>query len=124
MRKEITIPMTEDLEVLCDVFRCTPQELLQAFADSVSLPRFLNGEQGQLLEASTNFFLLHAPTRDSEQVQERLDRNVTTAYCARVVSTAGPESEEKLRAIVKSWCEAASEERRKFWRGAWTSSSL
>ena len=100
--------------MLCDVFCCSPGQLLQAFAAQLSLPRYINCEENPLLDTATGFFTRYAPTRDSEQVQEHLDRQVSRQFYLELVAAVESveEPEQMLRDLVARWSAAAAEVRR------------
>lgn len=113
MQQEITIKLTKDLLILCDVFCITPEELLRNFINHVSLPRYMNCEKSELVETATAFFLFHAPTHEKEEKQEYLFQHVSSKFCNEIAYevTPGPEAEDHIRRIVLRWHEAICSER-------------
>lgn len=112
MKQEITLKLTKDLLILCDIFCVTPEELLRSFINHVSLPRYMNCEKNELVETATTFLLFHAPTHEDEEMQEHLFQHVSSRFCSEIADevTPGPEAEGHIRRIVQRWHEAIGSE--------------
>lgn len=115
MIQEMKIKLTLDLEILCDVFCISPEELLQGLMNQISLPRYMNSEKNELLEAATTFVFFHAPTHDAEEMLEHFYRHLHSKFCNEIENEVipGPEAEDHIRRIVMRWYEAVCKERKR-----------
>ena len=105
MKVAIKITLTKDLEILCDIFCTTPEDLLQSFIDHVSLPRYMNCEKHILMEAASSFLILHEPLIEVDLL--------SATFCDEISHEVipGPEAEDHIRQIVLSWHKANCSER-------------
>lgn len=57
MKTAITLTITKDCYILCDVFRFAIEDLLQYYMKNVSLQQFLEAKKGDYVHPATILFV-------------------------------------------------------------------
>jgi hypothetical protein len=57
MKTEITITVTKDCYILCNVFRFMLADLIVYYMSNVSLPKFLDAKEDEYVHPATYFFV-------------------------------------------------------------------
>lgn len=58
MKTEITVTMTKDCYILCDVFRFMVKDLLVYYMKNVSLREFVEAKERGNVHPATDFFMM------------------------------------------------------------------
>ena len=58
---DLTVLLTKDFCILCDIYRCTPLTVLQHYVNHISIPTYINSSSKGPVECATAFFLQYPP---------------------------------------------------------------
>lgn len=104
MKTKLMLQIPDDFRILCDIFGCTPKNVLQSFSDLISLPKYLSLPGDHPCSAATNFFISYflysgevkTPPGFFEKYQKKLTEIVDSNRKQKGKETA-------IRKVVLEW---------------------